>query len=410
MLRSPSPPRRARAGFTLVELLVVIAIIAVLAGLLLSAVQTARQKIAETQVKADFEQLGQSLSVFKEKFKRYPPCTGGGPMGTFRLASYYQTRNATTGAITYVTGYSDASPEIVALRAIFGRINLLDNGLRRGAAAVAPDADMNGESDNLQSAGVLPTAPALLDPNQLMVFFLSGGSYNEYLGFATSPTMPFSAPASTPGGQRLGGTPFYDVSRSRDRLMTPVDWLNFRQRYVALNALPNTLTTPMNGTTAMYRWEGAAPNDDTILTVSNEPWFLDPWGTPYLYLAATGLGTGGDYPAGPILIGPWGGAVSGYNRTAANQLPNAAAYAAFPAVGMTPFHESANKFTNHNGVQIISAGPNGSQIRNDRPWGFGRNTNTTGPATYGGGDYGRGNTAGGDDYANFRDKAFGVTD
>jgi prepilin-type N-terminal cleavage/methylation domain-containing protein len=410
MLRSPSPPRRVRSGFTLVELLVVIAIIAILAGLLLSAVQAVRGKTDELKVKADFEQLGQALSSFKAKFNRYPPCTGGGPMGTFRLASYYQTRNPMSGTITYVTGYNDTSPEIVVLRALFGRINLLDNGLRRGAVAVAPDADMNGESDNLQTAGVLPTAPALLDPNQLMVFFLSGGSYNEYLGFATSPTMPFSAPASTPGGQRLPGTPFFDVSRSRDRLMTPVDWLNFRQRYTALNGLPNAPTPAMDGTASMYRWEGSGALADTITTVSNEPWFLDPWGTPYLYLAASGIGTGGDYPVGPILVGPWGGKVSGYNRTAANQLPNAAAYTAFPAIGMTAFHESANKFTNHNGFQLFSAGPNGSQIRNDRPWGFGRNTNTTGPATYGGGDYGRGYTGGGDDYSNFRDKAFGVTD
>ena len=391
MLRSPFPPRPARSGFTLVELLVVIAIIAVLAGLLLSAVQAVRGKQDELKVRADFDGFNTALSGFKAKFNRLPPCTGGGPMGTFRLCSEYPSPA------------TDSWPEVAVLTKLFGRLDRSDNGLRLGGQFVVYD------STSTNPTTPKTTRPILLDPNQCLVFFLAGGSYNEYLGFASNPSRPFTPPASA-AGQRLAGTPFMDITKNKDRLLSPVDWLNFRQRYQQLNALPSALTPAMDGSTTMYRWEGVAPNDDSITTVSNEPWYLDPWGTPYLYLAASGVGTGGDYPTTPILIGPWGGKVSGYNRTAANQLPNAAAYTGFPAIGMTAFKDSANKFTNHNGFQIISAGPNGSAIRNDRPWGFGRNVNTTGPASYGSGDYGQGYTGGGDDYANFRDKAFGKTD
>jgi prepilin-type N-terminal cleavage/methylation domain-containing protein len=405
MLRSPFPPRPARSGFTLVELLVVIAIIAVLAGLLLSAVQVVRGKQDELKVRADFDAFNTAISGFKTKFNRLPPCTGGGPMGTFRLCSEYPVGTAAA-----------SWPEATYLKALFNRMDQSFNGLLVDATTapkfILYDATSTGAGAPATFNGLPVTrvaGPILLDPNQCLVVFLTGGSYTEYNGFATSPTQPLTPPTSA-SNQRLSGTPFLDLSKNRDRLMRPIEWLSFRQRYTALNALPNNLTPAMDGSTVMYRWEGTGALADTLTTVSNEAWYLDPWGTPYLYLAASGVGTGGDYPTAPILVGPWGGKVSGYNRTAANQLPTAADYAAFPTVGMTAFKDSPNKFTNHNGFQLFSAGPNGSQIRNDRPWGFGRNPNTAGPPTYGSGDYGKGYTGGGDDYANFRDKAFGNTD
>jgi prepilin-type N-terminal cleavage/methylation domain-containing protein len=87
--------RRRGGGFTLVELLVVIAIIGVLVGLLLPAIQAARESARRTQCVNVLKQWGTAMHLYHDAKKIFPPGSRSNPRQTW---------------VMYLWGYIEQGP------------------------------------------------------------------------------------------------------------------------------------------------------------------------------------------------------------------------------------------------------------------------------------------------------------
>jgi len=104
--------KKIRVGFTLIELLVVIAIIGILAGLLLPAIQQAREAARRMQCSSNLRQMIVATHNYEYSYKAIPPavCMASGVAGTWsvhaRLLPFMEQTNL-QNLIDFQYNYSD---------------------------------------------------------------------------------------------------------------------------------------------------------------------------------------------------------------------------------------------------------------------------------------------------------------
>ena len=189
--RPPRPPLpkggKGRGGFTLVEMMVVIVIIAILAGLLLPAINSARIRANEAKVTVEIKGLESAIAAFKAKYGVEPPSrfslylTQAGwsndPVNTAIVRQIWPQFDFTMGGDT---GQNQAYPA-------FWWATLSNSG--------ANGINMNsGECLLFFLGGVIPTA--------------NGVAISAPSGFAKNPVYPFSPQSAS--ANREG--PFFEFA------------------------------------------------------------------------------------------------------------------------------------------------------------------------------------------------------
>jgi len=172
-----------RAGFTLIELLVVIAVILILLGLIIPAVQSARESARRTQCGNNMRQIGLALHGYHDSHNAFPPgrfmgydprFAGSNPPCTSRILD--------KGLHVMILPWMEEKPLYNAINqdvSIFARENRTIFPVSVGAYACPSDTSA-GQPREMYMINMISSGMADLNESLRMSFTSYAGCYGSY--------------------------------------------------------------------------------------------------------------------------------------------------------------------------------------------------------------------------------------